>query len=312
LSRDWEPNDSLGPITSFQYVPRHRLELRIGKMSTADLFDVNPAGSDSHMQFMNWTVDNNGAYDYAADTRGYTYGIIVEYQGPFIEARFGEMLMPKVANGINLDWNLLQSHSENFEVEIKYLRKPGWLGTVRLLAYMNHANMGNYQEAIDAFNAGLDAKPDITAHRHVSSLKFGFGVNVIQEIAGRARAFARGGWNDGHNESFAYTEVDDTFEIGFDVLGAPWRRPWDKVGLAYVTNGISETHREYLRLGGLGFLLGDGNLDYAREQIVEGYYNLHIWRGAFVAGDIQYVGNPGYNQARGPAWVFSLRGHLEF
>ncbi len=325
LSSIWEPNDDRGPISTFAMVPRHRLELRLGKMSTADLFDINPAGSDSHLQFMNWTVDNNGAYDYAADTRGYTYGLIVEYQGPFIEARFGELMLPKVANGIDIDFDLTKSHSEQLEVEIKYCRKPGWAGTLRVLGYENFANMGSYQEAIDAYLKDPTAQPDITMHRHVGASKFGFGLNVFQELGGIARAFARGGWNDGRNESFAYTEVNDTFEIGFDLAGKIWRRPFDKIGLAFVTNGISDVNREYLRLGGHGFLLGDaclftdptctrrpsGYLNYGRENIVELYYNVHIWRGAFAAGDIQFVDNPGYNQDRGPVWVFSLRAHLE-
>jgi carbohydrate-selective porin OprB len=320
LSRDWERNDDRGPISSFEYVPRHRLEIRVGKLSTADLFDINPAGSDSHLQFMNWTVDNNGAYDYAADTRGYTYGLVVEYQGPYLEARFGEMLMPKVANGIDLDWNLRKSHSENFELEIKYSRRPGWSGTLRALAYVNHANMGDYQTAIDAFRNGVDVTPDITLHRRQGNYKYGFGLNLIQELGGVARLFARGGANDGHAESFAYTEVDDTFEIGFDLGGGPWRRRQDKIGLAFVTNGISGAHREYLKLGGHGFILGDGNplaprgsnLNYGRENILEAYYNLHIWRGAYAAADVQFVDDPGYNRDRGPVWVFSLRGHLEF
>jgi high affinity Mn2+ porin len=326
LTTVWEPNEDRGPITSFAYVPRHRLELRIGKMSTADLFDINPAGSDSHLQFMNWTVDNNGAYDYAADTRGYTYGLIVEYQGPFVEVRFGEMLMPKVANGIDIDFDLSKSHSEQLEVELKYSRRPNWLGTLRILGYENFANMGSYQEAIDAFAAGVDPQPDITAHRHPGNTKFGFGLNLIQQLFGFSRVFARGGWNDGRHESFAYTEVDDTFEIGFDLFGGLWRRPIDKLGLAFVTNGLSSVHREYLRRGGHGFLLGDacnftdpscpqrptGYLNYGRENILELYYNVHIWRGAFAAADIQFVDNPGYNQDRGPVWVFSLRGHLEF
>jgi hypothetical protein len=326
LTREWEINEDRGPFSMFDYVPRHRLELRLGKMSTADLFDINPAGSDSHLQFLNWTVDNNGAYDYPADTRGYTYGLVVEYQGPIIEVRFGELLMPKVANGLEIDFDLAKSHSENLEVEIKYSRRPGWAGTLRVLGYANHANMGSYREAIDAFAVGVDAQPDITAHRHPGASKYGFGLNVIQELAGLLRLFARGGYNDGRNESFAYTEVDDTFEIGADLRGDPWRRPTDKIGVAFVTNGISAVHQEYLRQGGHGFLLGDacnfaeltcprratGYLNYAREDIVEIYYNLHIWRGAFVAVDGQFIANPGYNQDRGPAWVFALRGHLEF
>lgn len=182
------------------------------------------------------------------------------------------------------------------------------------------------RDAIAAFASGVDPQPDITAHRVAGNSKYGFGVNVVQQLFGVARAFGRGGWNDGRNESFAYTEVDDTFKIGADLWGALWRRRFDKIGLAFVTNGISSQHREYLRLGGHGFILGDacdftqptcprrapGYLNYGRENIVELYYNAHIWRGAFAAADVQLVGNPGYNQDRGPAWVFSLRGHLEF
>jgi hypothetical protein len=320
LTREWERNDDRGPISSFAEVPRHRLEIRVGKMSTADLFDVNPAASDSHLQFMNWAVDNNGAYDYAADTRGYTYGLVLEYQGPRIEVRFGEMLMPKVANGIDLDWDLAHAHADNLEVELKYSRRPGWRGTLRILGYGNHANMGNYQTAINAFRAGKDPYPDITKYPVLGNYKYGFGFNLYQELGGVARVFARGGWNDGHAESFAYTEIDDTFLVGFDLSGGLWHRPHDKIGLAFVTNGISNLHREYLQLGGHGFILGDGdpnqprasNLSYARENILEWYYNVHIWRGAFAATDIQLVDDPGYNHARGPAWVFSVRGHLEF
>jgi high affinity Mn2+ porin len=329
LSDVWEVNTDRGPISSFAYVPRHRLEIRVGKMSTADLFDINPAGSDSHMQFMNWTVDNNGAYDYAADTRGYTYGLVVEYQGPFVEARYGLMLMPTVANGEDLDWHISESRGEQLELELKYSSWPDWAGTTRLLGYLNHAAMGSYADAISSSEAtGL--APDITASRQNGRTKPGFGINEYQELGPLFRAFGRIGWNNGKNESFAYTEVDNTFQIGGDVRGIPWRRPDDRAGLVFVSNGISSVHAEYLRRGGIGFLLGDGPgckysvmppacpaapgsyLSYARETIVEQYYNFHIWRGAFAAEDVQFVANPGYNSARGPVWVLSLRGHLEF
>jgi high affinity Mn2+ porin len=312
LSQEWEPNEDRGPISSFAFVPRHRLELRFGKMSTADTFDVNPAASDSHLQFMNWAVDNNGAYDYAADTRGYTYGAIVEYQGPLFELRVGEMLMPKVANGIDLDWDVARNRAENLELEIKYRRDRDWAGTVRLLAYQNYANMGSYREAIDAFAAHVDAVPTITAHERAGRSKRGLGVNVVQSLSGEARGFARLGWNDGQNETFAYTEIDDTLEVGGDLRGSWWRRPDDKLGIAFVSNGLSSVHREYLRLGGQGFILGDGGLRYSRETIVEHYYTCHVWRGASLAEDVQFVAHPGYNADRGPVWVFSLRGHLEF
>jgi high affinity Mn2+ porin len=310
LSREWVENEDRGPINSMPLVPKHRIELRFGKMSTADVFDVNPAGSDSHLQFMNWTVDNNGAWDYAADTRGYTYGLVVEYQGPDLELRWGTMLMPTVANGLDLDTDISRARGDNLELEIKYSRRPAWAGTARLLGYINHANMGNYDEAIAA-GAAAGTTPNITAVRRQGRLKRGFGINLFQEAGPLVRLFARFGWNDGQNESFAYTEVDNTVEIGGDLLGVKWHRPTDRTGLAFVTNGISGPHAEYLRRGGLGFILGDGDLSYARETIVEHYYNVHIWGGAFVAEDIQVIVNPGYNSARGPAWVFSLRAHLE-
>jgi hypothetical protein len=331
LSGQWEPNEDRGPISSFRMVPRHRLELRAGKMSTADIFDINPVASDSHMQFMNWTVDNTGAYDYAADTRGYTYGLVVEYQGPYVEARSGLMLMPKVANGLELDWDIGKNRAENLELEIKYSRRPDWRGTLRLLGYLNHAAMGHYADAIASSEASGLA-PDITASRKNGRLKGGFGINEFQELGPLFRVFTRIGWNDGQNESFAYTEVDNTIAVGGDVRGTRWRRPDDRLGLAFVSNGISDLHADYLRHGGVGFLLGDGPgcatnpdtnlyscapvagsyLSYGRETIVEQYYNFHIWWGAFAAEDIQLIANPGYNADRGPVWVFSIRAHLEF
>ena len=311
LSRDQSEQEPT-PFSISRMVPTKRLEIRIGKLSTVDFFDTNSVGSDSHLQFTNWTIVNNGAYDYAADTRGYTYGAIVEYQQPRFAARVGEMLMPKVANGINLDWNLLRAHSENAELEFR----PSWLGskatTIRALSYWNTADMGDYREAIADFLRGIDAKPDITAHRHQGSLKYGFGFNFEQELPQHFQAFARAGWNEGRHESFAYTEVDNTFSFGIDVAGERWQRKLDKVGSAFAMNGLSSDHAEYLRLGGRGFLLGDGNLRYGRENIWETYYTVHIWRGVFASAQLQFISNPGYNQDRGPVWVPGTRLHVDF
>ena len=293
-------------------VPKERLEFRIGKMSAADFFDTNAVGSDSHLQFTNWTIVNNGAYDYAADTRGYTYGAIVEYQQPQLGIRVGELLMPKVANGIDLDWSLRRSHSENIELEFRRPLMNSEATTIKALFYQNTANMGDYREAIAAFNRGTDLKPDIVAHRHQGSRKYGFGLNVEQELPAHFRAFARAGWSEGRHESFAYTEVNNTGSLGFDLSGERWHRTHDKIGSAFVSNGISAEHAEYLRLGGLGFLLGDGNLRYGRENIWETYYTAHVWRGVFTSGQLQFVVNPGYNQDRGPAWVPGLRLHVDF
>jgi high affinity Mn2+ porin len=299
------------PLSLASVVPVRRLELRAGKMSTVDFFDLNSAGSDSHLQFMNWAAVNNGAYDYAADTRGYTYGLVMEYYDKNWAARFGEMLMPTVANGITLDWNIARARGENFEFEYHAAFLPKRASVVRALSFVNHANMGSYREAINGYLSGRDAVPDVTLYRKQGRVKYGFGLNVEQELTPLWRAFGRLGWNDGANESFAYTEIDRTAEIGSDFQGKPWRRAQDKVGAAFIVNGLSGDHARYLALGGLGFILGDGGLNYGLERIFETYYTAHLWRGISVAVDYQHVTNPGYNQDRGPASVVSFRIHVE-
>lgn len=292
-------------------VPERRLELRFGKMSTADFFDVNAIGSDSHSQFMNWTADNNGAYDYAADTRGYTYGLLAEYDDRRWSLRFGEMLMPTVANGIKLDWSLPRARAENYELELRPALIRDRATTLRLLTFVNHANMGSYREAIHTYLASADPAPDIIASRSQGRVKCGFGLNAEQELTASWRAYARFGWADGHYESFAYTEVDQSISFGSDLKGSRWHRKDDKLGTALLVNAISGDHRRYLALGGLGFLLGDGALNYGRERIWETYYNLHVWSGLSLGADLQRIWNPGYNRDRGPVWVVGLRLHVE-
>ncbi len=300
-----------GHLAMATRLPDTRIELRAGKLSTADLFDVNAVGSDSHLQFMNWAVDNNGAYDYAADTRGYTYGAVAALESPSVALRVGMMLMPTVANGITLDWHLDQSRGDNLELEVHRRFLAGRLSTVRLLGFSNHAAMGSYREAIEAFEHGQGAAPDIEAHRKAGRVKYGVGLNVEQEIGGPLRGFARAGWSEGAYESFAYTEVNDTVAVGADLRGSWWKRARDKVGLALVTNGLSADHRRYLALGGHGFLLGDGALKYGRENILETYYNFAIHRGISAAMDVQVIENPGYNRDRGAVVVLSGRAHID-
>jgi carbohydrate-selective porin OprB len=172
--------------------------------------------------------------------------------------------------------------------------------------------MGSYREAVNAFLSGADKKPTITLHEHFGALKYGLGYNTEQELTANLRVFGRFGWNEGQHESFAYTEVDQTVEAGADYYGTRWRRPVDKIAIAVVSNAIKRDHQNFLRLGGDGFLLGDGDLNYGRENIVESYYNWHAWRGLFYAADVQFICNPGYNRDRGPAWVGSARMHVDF
>jgi len=293
-------------------LPARRIELRIGKFGMADYFDTNTYGSDSHLQFLNWTVDNDGAYDYAANTRGYTDGLVLEYDDHWFTARFAEALMPKVANGIHLDADIARARAENLEFDAAGKRIFNRPGTVRFLSYLNHANMGNYREAIDEFLAGDTATPNIIATRRQGRHKYGFDLNFEQNITSDVGVFGRLGWSDGRNESFAYTEDDRTLELGGFAQGSPWHRRNDKAGVVFVANAIVAAHQQYLALGGLGFLLGDGGLTYGPEKIFEGFYTTHIWRGFFASFDIQHINNPGYNQARGPVTVPGLRFHADF
>jgi high affinity Mn2+ porin len=303
-------------------VPVRRLDLRVGKMSLPDVFDQNSIGTDSHLQFLNWTVDNNGAYDYAADTRGYTYATILEYDDHDLTARYAFALMPTVANGIDLQSSLRKARGDNYEID--YARgpfapflDPKHKGAIRLLGFANYANMGVYREANNAAlaaraNGNPNATPVITDHPFGTTVKYGVGLNFEQELPNDFRVFGRFGWNEGQHESYAYTEVDQTFEAGADLTGNRWSRPNDKAGLVVVTNAIKRDHQTYLALGGLGFLLGDGKLNYAREDILETYYTAHNWRGLFTAFDFQLVTHPGYNKDRGPIAVFTVRTHVDF
>ena len=293
-------------------VPERRIEILAGKFSLPDFFDVNDVGSDSHLQFMNWTVDQNGAWDYAANTRGYTDGFVVQYLALRWAVRFGEALMPKTANGPFLDADITRARGDNLEFELHPAPFAHYSTAVRLLSYVNHADMGSYREAIDEFLAGLVSKPDIVAVRQQGRKKYGFGVNLEQNLPHDLRGFARWGWNDGRDESFAYTEVDRTGAFGLDLRGAAWKRKLDKAGAAFVINGLSGDHREYLALGGLGFVLGDGRLNYGNERIFEGYYTAHLWRGVFGAIDVQHITNPGYNRDRGPVLAPAIRLHIDY
>ena len=287
------------------------LDLTLG-INLIKVMHVNSVGTDSHLQLMNWTVDNNGAWDYAADTRGYTVGGMVEYDDRNWTFRYGLFAMPVIANGIDMDWAFSRAHGHNGEIELRRSLIPNRKGVTRILFYANRAHMGIYREAVDAYLTGADPTPMITAHEHYGALKYGFGYNAEQELTANLRMFGRFGWNEGQHESFAYTEVDQTIEAGADYAGTLWHRPQDKIALAVVSNAIKRDHQNYLKLGGLGFLLGDGGLTYGRENIVESYYTLHAWRGLFYSLDVQQISNPGYNRDRGPAWVGSVRAHVDF
>ena len=306
-----------GPFALATQAPVRRFEIRVGKMTLSDTFDVNSVGSDSHLQFTNWTIDNNGAWDYAADTHGYTVGGILEYDDRIWSVRYGFAAMPVKANSKDLDWAFSRANAQNWEFELRKglfgaLLDPKREGAVRILSYMNHAHMGDYRESVQQFLSGQVATPDITQTERFGAVKYGFGLNTEQEVTDSLRLFGRFGWNEDQHESYVYTEVGQTILFGGDYAGQSWHRPNDKVGVAFVSNAIKRDHQNYLHYGGLGFLLGDGNLSYGREDIVEWYYNAHLWRGFYSAAGGTYIDHPGYNRDRGPVYVTTVRAHIDF
>ncbi len=300
------------PLSLFNSLPQRRLEIRVGRFGLADFFDLSSAGSDSHLQFLNWTIGNNGGYDYAADTRGYTVGALLDYEDRAWGLRFAEALMPRVANGIDFQWNLQRARAENIELELRPAIIQKRATVLRLLTYVNHADMGDYRTAIARFQSGQTPLPDVTNHPLQQTIKYGFGANLQQDILPWLTGFGRFGWNEGRHESFVYTEVNQSVSFGAVAAGGRWRRRLDRAGAAFTSNALSGDHRLYLQLGGEGFLLGDGTLNYGREKIVEGFYTVHLWRGVFFSFDAQHINNPGYNRDRGPVVVPAARLHFEF
>ena len=283
-----------------------RLTFTVGHVNAKDLFDNNAYANDGRTQFMNWSLVANNAWDYPANTLGFTNGAAAELNSHDWAARVGIFMVSKVANGLRMDWNLSHAWSAAGEIERRYSPR-GHSGSVRLFAYDQRAHMGNYQQTLDSPNLQENVDLD-AAYRY----KYGFGLNLDQEMRKNVGVFARLGWSDGKNQTYEYTDVDRTATGGVSLKGAAWRRQQDTVGVAVVVNGLSAVHRQYLAAGGLGITVGDGALDYAAERVVEVYYNWQIAKHFQLTPDYQFTPDPAYNQARGPVNLFALRLHTEY
>ena len=291
--------------------PTHRVVISAGKLGVNDIFDLNGYANSTRTQFMNWALLNDPAYDYAADTRGYSIGAAAEWIQPTWAFRIGSFQMPEVANGINLDSQINDARADQAELEIHRKMIGTQVGIARLLAYRNLADMGDYNQAIAKADGGV---PDVTSTRQRGRSKYGLGLNVEQPLAddGKTGLFTRAGWNNGTTESFAYTECDNHFSVGGQIAGSHWKSPSDSLGLALVSDGLCASHARYLADGGLGFLLGDGKLNYGRENVMETYYQRMFGKYVSAALDFQWIDHPGYNCDRGPVPVLSARLHVEF
>lgn len=293
-----------------------RLEFKAGRMAVTDDFDHNRYASATRTEFMNWSLWANTAWDYAANTRGFTDGFVLSYFSSSWVLRYGLYRMPLYANGQTLE-TLNRAQGQNLELTLS----PGSSGlVVRLLGYRNTAAMGNYREAL-AIGAENDAVPNVAADGRNGRHKYGFGLNAELPLAdgGDTGLFMRAGWDDGATESFVFTEVDRQLSGGGQLSGVHWGRGSDVVGLGLVVEGLSDPHRDYLAAGGSGFLLGDGRLSYAHEQILELYYRLQLFDSLGrvplrlqLSPDFQFIRNPGYNEARGPVRFYGVRLHLEY
>ena len=285
--------------------PMTRYSITVGRFTVTDFFDVNRYSHDPRRQFMGWGTMYNGAWDYPADTRGYTWGWMHEFHTKDWSVRYASVAEPRVANGLRFDRRILRNRGDVFEGEVRR-DTAGHPGAVRVLGYVNRARAGTYADAL------LMAEPDVTATRRDGTRKYGFGVNADQEITKAIGVFGRLGWNDGKTESFAFTAIDRLATAGVAVNGERWRRPHDTAATAVTMSGLSGVHAEYLARGGLDFLIGDGALTYGKEIVSETYYSAQVRPGAFVTLGLQHATNPAYNKDRGPVWIGSLRIHVEW
>ena len=286
---------------------RDALTITVGKVATSDFVDRVPIASDPHTQLMSWGLWASAAYDYPADTRGYTYGAAADLSIDWWSVRGGAFLEPKTANGMELQWDVAKAHGITGEVEARYT--VGSLpGAVRALAFVNTAHMGNYDQAL----AQSPTSPDITATRATGRTKTGFAASANQDLGSGLGVFLRVSYNDGRNETWAFTEIDRSIALGVIQAGSRWGRPDDEAGLGVVVSGLSDPHRRYLAAGGHGFIIGDGALKYAPEILGEVYYRLALTREVALGANYQPILHPAYNADRGPAHVFTGRVHVAF
>ncbi len=289
--------------------PLNRYTITAGRFTVTDFFDNNRYSHDPRTQFMAWGIMYNAAWDYPADTRGYTWGWMHELHTENWSWRYASAAEPTVANGGRFDRRLLRDRGDIFEVERRY-KIGAHSGAVRALGFVLHSRSGTYADALHR-SEQTGERPDVIATRRAGTLKYGGGLNLEQEITSGIGLFGRLGWNDGKTETFAFTAIDRLANAGISVNGTRWKRREDTVGTTLAVSGIAGVHAVYLSRGGFDYIIGDGKLRYGPEYVWESYYSARVLPGLFASFDLQRVVNPAYNQDRGPVWVESVRLHLE-
>lgn len=297
-----------------------RLAITVGRIGAIDIFDDNSYAGDPSTQFLNWALVTNAAWDYPADSLGYTSGLTLDLKQPEWDLRYGFFQIPAVRNSWTAedalfikpgyrnieagdgqfwkDWGM----AAEFERRYNLYRRPGVL---RFLGFLNQAHMGSYK-------AGLGVPGADITQTYAYRRNYGFGLNWEQAITENAGLFSRLGWNLGSNEAWMFTDINYTASLGLSVKGELWRRPEDTFGLAGVISGISRANQRFLNAGGTGILDGDGALSYGWEKVLETYYDFPVWKSIHLAADYQFVANPAFNADRGPVNILASRMHLEF
>jgi high affinity Mn2+ porin len=298
------------------HIPSSRITISVGKFSIADFFDDNSYSHDPRSEFLNWSLMSNGAWDYPANTRGYTWGAVVELVKPGYAIRLSTVMVPLKANGPILDPAYSKSHGETIEFE-KKLKINKHTGSFKILAFRNTGRAPTYKATTSALINGDSSLTAIAGGKKLglefNGLKYGFGINFCQEISNSIGVFARVGWNDGQTATWAFTEIDHSASAGISITPNFIKRPNDEIGIAGVVNDISQDHYAFLASGGYGFIVGDGKLpNFGYEQILETYYKIRITSAFWFTLDYQFIANPGYNKDRGPVHVFAGRLHVEF
>ena len=283
-----------------------RLTVQAGKFAVMDVFDGNSYAKDTRKDFMNWSMWAPGAFDYSADKVGLTYGATAELNQKQWALRSGYFLMQSVSNANSFDTKVFERGTYVLELETRFslFSQPGKLRTI---AWLNSAFSGSYRETLNnpAFNLDI-------AQTRTGRIKYGYVVSLEQALTDEVGLFGRWSWNDGKTEIMAFADIDASLSLGASIKGTRWGRPDDVVGIGGAINALSSDHRDFIAAGGLGVLIGDGQLNYRRERILESYYAFALNKQLTLTGDYQLITNPAYNADRGPVHVFSGRLHGEF
>jgi hypothetical protein len=315
------------PLQLGATVDTRRFNFIVGKFSVLDFFDKNTYAGDLRRQFFNMSFMASAAFDFAADSKGYTVGLVGEQFWDQWTVRYGRVAAPYYPNQLILNYDIFQYYGDQAEIEHRH-EVFGMPGAIRLLGFRNHEVMGKFTDAIamyernpgaynattcPGFNYGSHnaTAPDLCWARKPNT-KLGIGLNIEQQVLDDLGFFARGLWNDGNTEVYSYTSTDRSISLGSLLEGDRWGREKDTVGVGFSQNWISKSHAQYLAMGGIDGFIGDGALRQATEHVVDVFYSFNVANPFWVTADFQHIANPGYNSARGPVDVYGLRAHLEF